>query len=117
MQHIQALLSLRFRMLLYTCSLIVHTLLSLKRIRCYVFVHFHATCAQWYLKRSFEYGGRGLSVSTVSFVTPLQGQESYSIHFVFVSGIGLRLFIFPFFCQGACSLSQAAFVRVKTCTP
>jgi hypothetical protein len=30
MLHIQALLSLRFRMLLYTCSLIVHTLLSLR---------------------------------------------------------------------------------------
>ena len=61
---------------------------------------------------SLKHGGRGVPVSTVSFVTPVQGQESYSIPFVFISGYRLATINFSsFLYQGACSRSQAAFVK------
>ena len=48
---------------------------------------------------SFEHGGRGVPVSTVSFLLHLCKGKSLILSTLYSSrGIGLRLFIFPLFC-------------------
>ncbi len=73
---------------------------------CYVFVRFHATCAILKGLSNTEDGvpvstvsisTRNVPASTVSFVTPVQGPESYSIHFVFISGYRLAPIYSSFF--------------------
>jgi hypothetical protein len=60
---------------------------------------------------------RNVPASTISFVTSVQGPESYSIHFEFISGYRLAPIYSSFFLSRRVLTFTSSLVRIKTCTP